>query len=109
MKAKRSPSQSKPFRNSKIFRALGHPNRLDLISRLVECGRPCRVSEMKECCPIDFSVVSRHLGILREAGILKSEKKGKEVYYSIATENIVPNLRAIANAIEKCCCGKKGK
>jgi hypothetical protein len=44
--------------------------------------------------------------MLREAGILKAEKHGKEVYYSVPYEELVATLRQLADAIEGCCLGK---
>ena len=94
--------------NADLFKALGHPKRLELIQRLIACGRPCGVTELNECCTVDFSVVSRHLALLRDAGILRAEKKGREVYYSVASEGVVRRLRALADAFE-CCGGRKTK
>ncbi len=87
----------------RLFKALGDPNRVALLSRLVKCRRPCGVSELVGCCGVDFSVVSRHLAILRDAGILQAEKRGKEVYYSVRSAEVVGTLRRIADAIEACC------
>jgi len=95
-----------------LFRALGDPNRVALLVRLAEIGRPCTVSEAAGCCPTDISVVSRHLAMLRDAGILKAEKRGREVYYSVRYAELVSTLRQMAEAIEGCCRtperGKKG-
>lgn len=88
----------------KFFKALCDPNRLALLARLAKCNRPCSVSEMNKCCPTDMSVVSRHLAILRDAGIVHAQKKGKEVYYTVCSDDIVETLRSIADSIEKCCC-----
>jgi len=85
-----------------FFRALGDSNRLALVSRLASCGRPCSVSELNECCPIDFSVTSRHLALLRDAGILQAEKSGKQVRYSVRFDEVITKLRAMADAIEAC-------
>jgi len=87
----------------RFFKALCDPNRIALLARLVQCGRPCTVSEMNRCCPVNISVVSRHLAILREAGLLRAEKHGKQVFYSVPYELVVSRLRAIADAIESCC------
>ncbi len=91
-----------------LFKALGHPKRLELVRRLIACGRPCGVTELDECCTVDFSVVSRHLALLRDAGILRAEKRGREVYYSVVAEAVVPELRRLADAIS-CCSKGKGK
>jgi len=87
----------------RFFKALCDPNRIALLCRLAECREPCTVSQIAECCPVDLSVVSRHLAMLREAGIFEAEKRGKEVYYSVRTSALAGTLRAIADAIEACC------
>ncbi len=91
----------------RFFKALCDPSRVALLVRLVNCCRPCGVSELARCCPTDLSVVSRHLATLRDAGILTSEKRGKEVYYSVPYDTLVSTLRAMADAIEACCVTKK--
>ena len=90
----------------RFFKALCDPNRIGLLIRLAECRKPCTVSEMAECCPVDISVVSRHLAILREAGILAARKQGKEVLYSVRSTELVSTLRELADAIEGCCDGQ---
>ena len=87
----------------RFFKALCDPNRIAILVRLSQCCEPCSVSQITECCPVDISVVSRHLVMLRDAGILKAEKRGKEVYYSIRWKELVQTLRDMANAIEECC------
>ena len=79
------------------------PQNLSILIQLAESGIPQNVSQVSNCCPTNLSVVSRHLKVLREAGVLSSEKQGKEVYYSVRTDNLVQSLRALADAIETCC------
>jgi len=86
----------------KLFKALCDPNRVAILSHLAR-ATSCTVSEVAECCPINLSVVSRHLAQLREAGILRAVKRGKEVHYSVCTDELVRTLRAIADAVEQCC------
>ena len=87
----------------RFFKALCDPNRIAILSKLALCCEPCSVSQITECCPVDISVVSRHLAVLRDAGIVESEKRGKEVYYSVCFKELVSTLRDIANALEACC------
>ncbi|GMU34641.1 MAG: winged helix-turn-helix transcriptional regulator [Planctomycetia bacterium] len=87
----------------KFFRALCDPNRVAILARLAQCGRSCTVGEIACCCPVDVSVVSRHLAILRDAGILEATRRGKEVYYCVRFDTFVSTLRVIADAIESCC------
>ncbi len=86
-----------------FFRALGDPTRIALLLHLVRQGGPRRVGQISCCCPVDLSVVSRHLATLREAGILRAEKDGREVYYSVCCPELARSLRALADAIEACC------
>jgi len=88
-----------------LFRALCDPNRLAILARLAECCGSLKVGEVAECCPVDVSVVSRHLATLRDAGILTAEKQGKEVFYTLEARSLVQSLRRIADAIEACCGG----
>lgn len=89
----------------RFFRALCDPSRIALLARLAKCCRPCGVSELAECCTTDFSVVSRHLATLRDAGILSCEKRGKEVFYSVRYDELVKTLRSLADGFEACCVG----
>ena len=85
-----------------FFKALGDPTRLNLLNCLALCGRPCSVSEIAECCSVDFSVVSRHLSLLADAGILDSRKDGRTVFYEVKYAALSGMLRALANEFEKC-------
>jgi len=86
-----------------LFRALADGNRLALLMQLARCNHPCSVSELATCCPIDLSTVSRHLAVLRQAGLLAAEKRGKHVYYRVLTRRLADVLRGIADALEACC------
>jgi DNA-binding transcriptional ArsR family regulator len=97
----------------RLFKALCDPSRLQLLVRLCEACAPRTVSELAGCCPINLSVVSRHLAQLRDAGILAAERKGKEVFYRVRFRELAQSLRALADAIERCCpdgaCATKGE
>jgi len=86
-----------------FFKALSDPNRIAILARLSACCRACTVTEIAECCPINVSVVSRHLAMLRDAGILEARKSGKEVYYSVRYSTLAQKLRQMADAIDACC------
>lgn len=86
-----------------FFRALAAPSRIALVARLAELGRPSTVSEIAACCPVDLSVVSRHLKVLRRAGILEAARSGREVHYSIRHAALAGWLRLLAESVEACC------
>ena len=53
-----------------------------------------------ECCDVDASVVSRHLKVLSQEGVVKLEKKGRERTYVLDRETVVKNLRELADRVE---------
>ena len=88
--------------NNEIFKALGDPQRIKLLMMLSSCCKPCTVTELNECCPVDFSVVSRHLKILKDAEIVVSTKKGKEVLYTLNADYMAGLFRNLAELFECC-------
>ena len=86
-----------------LFKALSDPKRLELLVRVAEGVGPCTVSQVAKGSGVDMSVVSRHLAILRQAGIIKCEKQGKEVLCTLQTDVVVKFLRQLADALESCC------
>lgn len=86
-----------------LFKALCDPTRAKLLGCLAKCGRACSVSEVAECCSVDFSVVSRHLQLLERAGVLESSKEGRTVSYGVRYTHLCQSLRGLAQAIEHCC------
>jgi ArsR family transcriptional regulator len=86
-----------------LFKALSDPSRIAILARMATACREQTVSEVADCCPVDLSVVSRHLRTLREAGVLASEKRGKAVYYQVRFHEVAALLRNLADALEACC------
>ena len=91
------------FLEPKLFKALCDPTRVAVLSRLTELTEESTVSQVAACCTVDLSVVSRHLSVLREAGIVESEKRGKEVFYRVRYQDLSGSLRKLADAIDACC------
>lgn len=88
-----------------FYRALCDPTRIAIVAWLASQRAPRSVSEIagSGCCRVDLSVVSRHLGLLRGAGIVESARRGKEVLYRVRTETLSSTLRQLADAIDTCC------
>ena len=84
-----------------MLKALGEFNRLSLVYKLCECKSPQNAMCLCECCDVDASVVSRHLKILAEQGVVQFERKGREKIYSLNRKEIAKRLRALADRIEK--------
>lgn len=82
-----------------LLKALAEPNRARLVSCLLKCGRPCSVTEIAECCDLDFSTVARHLGHLARVGVLTADKQGRTVWYAADAAGLAARFREIAEAI----------
>ncbi|MDE7240878.1 metalloregulator ArsR/SmtB family transcription factor [Desulfovibrio sp.] len=84
---------------AKIFKALGHPSRLLMVEALRD-GEKC-VCELRELVGDDMSTVSRHLAVLREAGIVSSEKRGTNIYYTLKLSCLGIFLECTARAVTR--------
>ncbi|MGL5047549.1 MAG: ArsR/SmtB family transcription factor [Shewanella sp.] len=76
-----------------IFKALGHPTRLWIVEQLAE-GEKC-VCEFVEVVDVDFSTISKHLSVLRHAGIVDMEKRGKQIFYHLTLPCLLNSLNCI--------------
>ncbi len=70
----------------RLFNALGHPLRLKILQKLRK--GPCCVCEITPHVGGEQSNVSHHLAILRNADIVRSEKRGLEVWYGVVRPQI---------------------
>jgi ArsR family transcriptional regulator len=66
---------------SGVFKALSHPTRLWIVEQLFEHEK-C-VCEFVDVLKLDFSTVSKHLSILKQAHVIEDDKRGKNVYYKL--------------------------
>jgi len=78
-----------------IIKALAHPSRVFIVEQLARNER-C-VCELREMIGADISTVSKHLSILKNAGIVSDEKRGLKVFYRL-------NMPCALNFLE--CAGK---
>ncbi|OGR17161.1 MAG: transcriptional regulator [Desulfobacterales bacterium GWB2_56_26] len=82
-----------------VLKALGHPTRLWMAEQLA-AGERC-VCELAENFDADFSTISKHLTILKQAGVVIDEKRGKQVYYRLKVPcilNLMPCIEAVIQA-----------
>lgn len=66
---------------ARVFKALGHPTRLFIVEQLAG-GERC-VCELNAMIDADVSTVSKHLAVLKNAGIVEDEKRGANVFYRL--------------------------
>lgn len=68
---------------AKIIKALGHPARLFIVEQLSQ-GERC-VADLTDQIGVDMSTVSKHLSVLKQAGIVADDKRGLQVWYTLRT------------------------
>lgn len=78
-------SETALLHRAELFAALGDPNRIRLVEALVQRGI-ASISTLAAPLAITRQAVAKHLGILEEAGIVHSEKRGREVVYVVRSE-----------------------
>lgn len=77
-----------------VFKSLGHPTRLWIVKQLAN-SEHC-VCEFVEAIGVKFATVSQHLAILKQAGIIENDKRGKSVFYRLK----YPCLAKLVNDIK---------
>lgn len=82
-----------------IFKAIAHPTRLQVINVLLDKDR-MTVNELSDKIKCEQSLLSHHLTGLRLKGILKAEKEGLNVYYSLKEKNI----SRVIDCVQQCDC-----
>ena len=66
---------------AKVMKALAHPSRLFIVDELSR-GERC-VYELTEMIGADMSTVSKHLALLKQAGVVIDERRGQQVFYRL--------------------------
>jgi DNA-binding transcriptional ArsR family regulator len=92
--------------DSKIFKTLSEPVRVQILKFLMLNGR-ADIGTIAENMPQDRSVISRHLSLMQEAGVLTSQKENRYVFYEVDGQPLLEKLVDITEKINKCikeCC-----
>jgi DNA-binding transcriptional ArsR family regulator len=85
---------------SRAFTALGDEHRQRILLTF-EPGERLNVGQIVEVSTLSRSAVSHHLRLLREAGVLGSEKVGKEVYFWVDKRFLEESLEAVLDYIRE--------
>jgi len=73
--------------HAKLLKALSHPRRLEVVNLLRD--QELCVSDIYEMLDLPQANISQHLMILRDEGILKTKREGKQILYSLANPKII--------------------
>lgn len=83
---------------ARVLKALAHPTRLWMAEQLAD-GERC-VCEFVATLDLDFSTVSKHLSVLKQAGIVADDKRGKQVFYSLQVPCILNFMHCVEEVIQ---------
>jgi DNA-binding transcriptional ArsR family regulator len=79
---------------ARVHKALAHPTRLFIVEELSRQER-C-VAELTEMIGVEMPTVSRHLSVLKGAGILEDDKRGTQVFYRLKTPCVMNFFRCVS-------------
>ncbi|SFE73679.1 ArsR/SmtB family transcription factor [Thermophagus xiamenensis] len=80
-----------------MLKAIAHPMRIAILSHL-EDGKKLTVTQIHKLLNIEQSTTSHHLGILKDKGVLGSQREGKNTYYFLKHES----LSHIVECVSRC-------
>ena len=81
-----------------IVKAMAHPTRLFIVDELSRKER-C-VCELRDMVGADISTVSKHLSVLKNAGILVDEKRGNQVFYRLSCPCLLDLFDCVESALK---------
>lgn len=83
---------------SEQLKVLGHPVRLQIVIGLL--NNECSVTKISQTLNISQAVVSRHLSLLRNFGIIEGIRTGNQICYHIKDRNIAKMLKSFLEGID---------
>ncbi|APR82549.1 Arsenical resistance operon repressor [Minicystis rosea] len=97
-RAKLHPRATKPY--VRLFKALGDETRLEMLGLLASAGTELCVCDIESHFELSQPTISHHLKLLREAGLVTSERRGTWVYYALDknTLRLLPEFHALLGA-----------
>jgi DNA-binding transcriptional ArsR family regulator len=88
----------KLLRASELLRAAAHPVRLDILDALGQHQRLCN-RELESLLGVEQAILSQHLTLMRDKGLLDCAKEGKYTYWQLKR----PEFMRIVGCLENCC------
>jgi ArsR family transcriptional regulator len=84
---------------AQIMKALSHPTRLLIVHELAN-GEKC-VCELTDIAGVDTSTISKHLAIMKNAGIVECDKRGTSIYYSLKMRCVMNFFVCVNEVLKK--------
>ena len=83
---------------ARVIKAMAHSTRLFIVDQLAH-GERC-VSELTDMTGADVSTVSKHLAVLKNAGIVSDDKRGAQVFYSLRVPCVLRFFSCVEGVLE---------
>lgn len=85
-------------KRARIIKAMAHPGRLAMLHALGD-GEMC-VCELRDLVGSDMSTVSKHLALLKKAGLVQDRKDGLWVHYRLRVPCILDFMKCVEAVLE---------
>jgi ArsR family transcriptional regulator len=85
---------------ARVFSALGDEQRQRILL-MFERDEELTIKDIFDACPLSRTAITHHIRVLREAGVLTAEKRGKEVFLKPAGGTIIEALGRLRDYIEE--------
>jgi len=92
---------------ARVIKSLAHPTRLFLVEELAKGER--YVCELRDMIGADISTVSKHLAILKAAGIVADDKRGLQVFYRLETACVLGFFDCVQQVQQEVGPGKRAR
>ncbi len=83
---------------SELMRALAHDLRLDIL-RFLEREQQASVNEIHQFLGLEQSITSQHLRVLRLANLVHTQRKGKQIFYTLHKDRILRTADAVSDLL----------
>lgn len=93
-------TQARYDARAQIAKAIAHPSRLFILDELTRNGERC-VGDLAELIGADISTVSRHLAMLRGAGLIETNKQGTHIFYRIRCRCVTQLFDCIEHVVQQ--------
>ena len=84
---------------AEVLKTLASPRRLEIIHRLAE--GPCEVGRLAEELGASQPNLSQHLSVLRTAGLVESEREGREVRYRLTDPDVIRACSVMRGVLQR--------
>jgi len=91
-------TQARYQARAQVLKALAHPSRLFIVDQLAAGEHS--VAELTALVGADISTISKHLSILKAAGLVQDQRRGKQVFYTLQTPCVLSFFGCVETVLQ---------